>query len=367
MLKKGSSMKNAAEDRYNHLLSQILLGRDKGVLNSPDFLSLVATEDELSAFIEFANLNHVVVRSLEAVSTDAIAGVSERTALYCATSLATEKQRISYAISFLEQISQKLEAAGCTAVVIKSLDHYPDLGSDLDMFSGGHERQIVAVMAKEFGAQVMPRSWGDRLAHKWNFSIPGLPEAVEIHVGCLGQTGEHLGLGRRVSERAMHREFEGHTFWVAALEERVMIMTLQRMYRHFYFRLCDIVDTKNLIEQNQLDYERLQRAAEPNGIWPGVATFLQVVAEYCQKYGAPLDLPKQVLAGAHSSGKGLVLKDHFLRIPMVPDAAGLFLRQMAHAGIRTDLRTIGRLSLLPALAAAALVSYKVSGDDKGIW
>src|ERR1700733_13346035 len=154
-VEKGLPMKNASEDRYNHLLSQILLGRHKGVLQSPDFLSLIATEEELSAFIEFANLNHVVVRALEAVSTDAIAGVSERAALFCAASLAKEKQRISHAISFLEQISQKLEAAGCTAVVIKSLDHYPDLGSDLDMFSGGDERQIVAVMAKEFSAQVM--------------------------------------------------------------------------------------------------------------------------------------------------------------------------------------------------------------------
>jgi hypothetical protein len=344
-----------------------VLGADLEVLHSPDFLSLIATEEELAGFIKFGHLHHVEVRALDLLPASAIAGVSERAAAFCANSLATEKQRISHAIAYLENISQKLDAACCPAVVIKSLDHYPDLGSDLDMYSSGDEKQIVAVMAAEFNAQLMPRSWGDRLAHKWNFSVPGLPEALEIHVGCLGQTGEHLDLGRRVLDRAMQREIEGHTFRVAAPEERVMIMTLQRMYRHFYFRLCDIVDTKNLIQQNLLDYDQLQRAAQPSGIWPGVATFLEVVAEYCNKYGTTLQLPQQVLSASRSSGKGLVLKDHFLRIPMIPDAAGLFLSQMSHAGSKIDLRTVGRLSLLPALATAALVSFKLTGDDKGIW
>jgi hypothetical protein len=31
------------------------------------------------------------------------------------------------------------------------------------------------------------------------------------------------------------------------------------------------------------------------------------------------------------------------------------------------LRTMARLTVLPGLAAAAMVSYKITGDDKGIW
>ena len=49
-------------------------------------------------------------------------------------------------------------------------------------------------MRTRFGAQIAERSWGDRLACKWNFIIPGLPEAVEIHMGRLGQTGEQVAL-----------------------------------------------------------------------------------------------------------------------------------------------------------------------------
>ena len=36
-----------------------------------------------------------------------------------------------------------------------------------------------------------------------------------------------------------------------------MISTLQRMYRHFYFRLCDIVDTAGLSEAGGIDLREI--------------------------------------------------------------------------------------------------------------
>ena len=358
---------NPSEDRYSKLLSQILLGRPSDYSGSEDFAAVVSSEKELAAFVAFANVHHVIVRALSELLENGSLTGKESAASLISVSLAAEKTRISTAINFLQKITQTLDSSGCPAVVIKSLDHYPDLGSDLDLFSNGEEQKIVSVMRSELGAEVLPRSWGDRIAHKWNFRIPGLPEAVEIHIGVLGQTGEHVNLARRVPQNAVRREIEGHNFRVAAPEERIMISTLQRMYRHFYFRLCDIIDSKTLIDSNQLDFDRLRKAALPNGVWPGVATYLQIVAEYARRYGAHVALPAEVLSAAHSSDHGLPLKAQFLRVPIVPDAAGLFLRQMAHAGSKTDLRTIARLTLLPGLAAAAMVAYKLTGDDKGIW
>ena len=52
-------------------------------------------------------------------------------------------------------------------------------------------------MQRRFDAQIAPQSWGDRLACKWNFIIPGLPDPVEIHMGRLGQTGEQRLLASR--------------------------------------------------------------------------------------------------------------------------------------------------------------------------
>jgi hypothetical protein len=277
-----------------------------------------------------------------------------------------EQRRIRHALRVLQAVGDALESTGCSAIVIKSLDHWPDIGSDLDLYTEGREEQVIGILQERFAAEVLPRSWGDRLAHKWNFKLPGLPEVIEVHVGCLGQTGEHLSLPRRVASRAVHRTVEGYTFRVPAREERVLITTLQRMYRHFYCRLCDIVDTARLIQGQELDYTILQLDAESSGIWPGVAAFLVMVADYVRAYGVELELPDEVVASA-TSGDPLRLRGDFLRISIVPKAAGLFFRQVVDAGAQRNLRTVSRLSLLPGLAAAAFVAHKITGNDKGIW
>jgi len=284
----------------------------------------------------------------------------------CAAALLQEQRRIRQALRVLEAVCDALESAGCSAIVIKSLDHWPDIGSDLDLYTEGREEQVIGILQERFAAEVLPRSWGDRLAHKWNFKLPGLPEAIEVHVGCLGQTGEHLDLAYRVARRAIPRTVAGHTFRVPATEERVLITTLQRMYRHFYCRLCDIVDTTKLIQSQELDYVLLRSAAESCGIWPGVAAFLNTVADYARGYGVDLELPAGVISSA-SQEHALQLRGDFLRISIVPKAAGLFFRQVVDAGAQRNLRTVSRLSLLPGLAAAAFVAHKITGNDKGIW
>ncbi len=358
--------------RYLHLLSQLLLGDPfdagpSGPALVPELRVLSGwDQDEVSRFLAFADLHHVLIRAIEALQSSALGAMSPRLLGQCATALAKEQERIRRALGALHPVCDALESAGCSAIVIKSLDHWPDIGSDLDLYTGGSQEQIVSFLTKEFAAEVLPRSWGDRLAHKWNFRLPGLAEAVEVHVGCLGQTGEHLNLARRVASRAVRRTVGGYTFRVAANEERVLITTLQRMYRHFYCRLCDIVDTTKLIQAQELDYIGLRAAAESSGIWPGVATFLVVVAEYARVYGTELELPRTVVSSA-TKGDALQLRGDFLRISIVPQAAGLFLRQVLYAGTQNNLRTVSRLSLLPALAAAAFVAYKFTGNDKGIW
>jgi hypothetical protein len=322
-------------------------------------------DDEVSRFLAFADLHHVLVRALDALRSSNVGTKSLHLSNQCAPALAKEQARISHALCVLEAVCDELKSEGCSAIVIKSLDHWPDIGSDLDLYTEGRQEQISSILSEKFAAELLPRSWGDHLAHKWNFRLPGLPEAIEVHMGCLGQAGEHLNLARRVADRAVRRTVADHTFHVAASEERVLITTLQRMYRHFYCRLCDIVDTAKLIQAWELDYTILRDAAESSGIWPGVAAFLTAVAQYARCYGVELELPAEVISS--TKGDALQLRGDFLRIPIVPEAAGLFLRQVFHAGAQRNLRTLGRLCLLPGLAAAAFVAFKITGDDKGVW
>jgi hypothetical protein len=331
-------------------------------------LTHVASLDaaQRAEFLELADSHHVVVRALRSVA----AGTQDKIGLqqWIAEALATERARIQNALRFLDRICHELEGAGCPTTVMKSLDHGEDLGNDLDLYSSADERAIRDVFVHKLGAHVEPRSWGDRLAHKWNFCLPGLRESVEVHCQRLGQTGEHVALAKRFITRRVQRRLGEYTFPVPAPEERIIVSTLQRMYRHFYFRVCDIVNTATLVQSGELDYAELQHVAELGGIWPGVATYLAIVSDYVKQYrGKWLDLPQSVLKAARFGGEKLYVLRRFLRVPLLPQGAELYTKQVASTALRGDLLATFRLSLLPPLAAAASVAFKLTGNDKGIW
>jgi putative nucleotidyltransferase-like protein len=337
----------------------------ESVYSDVEYLSTL-NESELSEFLRVADIHHVSVRALQVVANAANTLGHSRLSQWCESILATEHARIERAIGFLERICRGLEAAGCKVSVIKSLDHWPDLGSDLDLYTSGDEHTVARVMTQEFKAEQEARSWGDRLANKWNFSVPGLPELVEIHVQYLGQTGEHKLMARRVVERSVTKELNGHIFRVPAPEERVVISTLQRMYRHFYFRLCDMADFASLLQTQAIDFVELRRAADVGGIWPGVATFLALVSDYVNRYGGKAGVPAEVVASSCSPNIRVQARGDFLRVPMLP-AASLYGSQLLNASRHRDLRAMCRLPLLPPLAVSALVAFRLTGSDKGIW
>ena len=339
------------------ILSRLLFGErnaDSGITQ--------ISRDERQDLLTLANTNHVLVRGLE-VAVNILPDAE-----WALAALEAERGRITNAISFLHEICGTFQEAGYEILVIKSLDHWPDLGSDLDLYTSADAEEVLQLMRRRFHAQSAPRSWGDRLGHKWNFLTPGLPEAVEIHVGRLGQTGEQITLASRLVGRGRSLRIADYAFPVPAASDRLMISTLQRMYRHFYFRLCDILDTATLAEAGAIDYQDLRFSAKDAGIWEGMATYLAIVSDYLKRWrGLGLDLPDFVLASARFGGAEVYFSRGFLRVPIVPQSARLYGTQLTSLLCKRELHSSARLGLLPWLAAAAAVGQKITGSDKGIW
>jgi hypothetical protein len=365
------SIKPHSSDDAMSLLSHLLLQPGEG-----EGLSVSAAQREIAEMskegfeilIELANTNHVIVRGLEVFLRMARGAQQETPAEWAASALEAERGRIENALSFLHAICAAFAEEGYDATVIKSLDHWPDLGSDLDLYTSVDSEEICRFMSRRFEARMAARSWGDRLARKWNFLIPGLPEAVEIHMGRLGQTGEQVPIASWLPARARWAVIGDYRFRVSAASDRVMISTLQRMYRHFYFRLCDIVDTADLAASGAIDYDDLRSSALTAGIWEGVATYLAIVSDYLRQYrGSGLELPDFVTAAARFGGKEVYFGRGFLRIPIMPQSARLYGSQLTGLLRRRELHNGARLGLLPWLATAAVVGQKITGSDKGIW
>lgn len=326
------------------------------------------TPQQRQDFADLADSNHVVLRAFEVINRVAGNRGDGNLQAWAVGVLASERARIAKALDHLQPVCEALEEADCPTTVMKTLDHWPDLGNDLDLVSTGRRADIVRVFTQKFGARVEARSWGDRLASKWNFTLPGLRESIETHIGRLGQTGEHTRLARRFVDRRVILQVNGHQFFVPAPEERIFAATLQRMYRHFYFRVCDILNAAALVESDKINFVELHKAAEQAGIWAGVASFLNIVSEYVKQYrGTALNLPQALVAAAALGADQMYTRGRFLRVPIVPYGAKLFARQITQTAMRGDVPATLRLSLLPPLASAAAVATKITGSDKGVW
>jgi hypothetical protein len=351
-------------NRNIQLLSELVFVRS--VENREPLSALgVADLPELEAL---AMSNHVILRAFEPLQQIFTTLGNNDGAEWVENAIHREHSRIDHGLSFLDQICATLESSGCPVTVIKSLDHWPDLGSDLDLYTDADAARVVEVMRSRFTAKLADRSWGDRLANKWNFIVPGLPELVEVHAGRLGQTGEQTAVTRSVASRARQAEVGGHMFRVTAPEDRIVISTLQRMYRHFYIRLCDIVDNARLLDSHGVDFAYLRSLGLRTGLWEGIATYLNIISEYVEAYrddGVPL--PAFVTRAAKFGSDQLGFRRNFLRVPILPHSVKLYASELKTLLLQGEVRNSFRLSLLPCLATAAALEQKITGSDKGIW
>lgn len=355
-------------------LSRLLLSPETVTGFNQESRASLATEwlsiprSEFDSLVALADTNHVLIRALSVFREITYQAGDELRTEWADASLNAEKARIKRALPYLSDICAAFTHHQLPVAVIKSLDHLPDLGSDLDLYTTATPEQVIVLMKQEFGARIASRSWGDRLACKWNFIVPGLPELVEIHVGRLGQTGEQFAIADSLIERSRMVTVGELRFRVPSISDRLMISTLQRMYRHFYFRLCDIVDSAQLVKSGSIDYGDLHTAAVRAGIWEGVATYLAIVSHYVNRYQeTSLEIPSSVLASARFSGREVFFAKDFLRVPLLPQSAMLYGSQLAGVLRRRQFQSGARLSLLPWLATAALVGQKITGSDKGVW
>ena len=265
-----------------HALSSLTLEDQPNRAVFAEVSALGSSERE--SFVKLANTHHVTIRALQSLLNGAIELGFVELADWARASLAVEKSRVGSAVQTLADVCDALESAGCPTTVIKSLDHWPDAGRDFDLYTSAEMAAVKAVLCGKFQASVLPRSWGDCLANKCSFNLPGLDRTIEMHSGRLGQAGEHVELAGRVERRRILRQIEGRTFHVPAPEEQLMAATLQRMYRHMFFRICEFANTAPLVDCNLIDYRELSAAAKRTGVWPGVATFLAIVCDYVGRY-----------------------------------------------------------------------------------
>ena len=102
--------------------------------------------DEFDSLVSLASTNHVIVRGFEVFVRIAQQEGNNPRLEWAQEALRVEQARIANAISFLEEICAAFDEEKCDVTVIKSLDHWPDLGSDLDLYTNATSDNVISLM-----------------------------------------------------------------------------------------------------------------------------------------------------------------------------------------------------------------------------
>src|SRR5579859_6605905 len=94
-----------------------------------------AGPEQWAKLFALSESHHVVLRAFEPLEQIAREEGYGDLAQWCSETLAHEHARIAKALEFLDAICVKLEGAGIQITVMKSLDHWPDIGNDLDLYT----------------------------------------------------------------------------------------------------------------------------------------------------------------------------------------------------------------------------------------
>ncbi len=193
----------------------------------------------------------------------------------------------------------------------------------------------------------------DRLAGKWNFNIPGLPESVEVHVGRLGQTGEHVGWADGIPRRSVQVQRAQYVFRVASAgrpadDFHIAAHVPALLFSALRYRgQCTIAGKLKCGLHSPADIFRVI------WIWKGVATYLVLVSDYVKRFrGEAVALPPTVRASATFGGEKLTFARDFLRIPIVPESVSLY---------TTELRTLAQHGELKANPPPQFAAVSCSG------
>src|SRR5215469_6576148 len=107
------------------------------------------TREQSQDFLDLADSNHVVIRVFEVINRIAGNRGNRDLQAWAVGVLTTERARIVNALAQLKPVCNALEEADCPTTVMKTLDHWPDLGNDLDLVSTGHRAEIVRVFTQD--------------------------------------------------------------------------------------------------------------------------------------------------------------------------------------------------------------------------
>lgn len=260
-------MKLKTPEFYRGILLNILLG------NTPEAPSEADNFDHAD-FMDMAEKNVCSIRSfewLEKIGGDVKPELRKK--------IDDERGRIARTMELIEDIDKALSHEGIACMFPKAMQHYPDMGHDIDILVADESRRSDrAVSAVVHAMKPAAGSIPNYVAGKTSYEIPGFSTSIEIHHARLGMFGEYSDLASAMFARGIPAG-GGHNFKIPRAEDALILCVIQRMYAHFCVRVTDAANFILISSSPKTDMRHVFSTAKRYGIIHGLSMFGRLAAQ----------------------------------------------------------------------------------------
>jgi len=275
-----------------------------------------------------------------------------------------EKKRLKKAIEIIGKVTEEFEGNGLSIMVIKTLDNYPDLGHDIDFYTNAPVEEIDHIFIDKFKAKLISPTLSDKIARKRNYKIGDYP-TLEIHCSRLGQVGEENNLAKDLVLNREEITIDGVTTYVPKIEFRILLTVLQRMYRHFNIRICDIYNTLTFAKNENIDWDWLKKLSLKYGVWNGVKLYMNYVQKVAEYYDIELSTIKKVFKN-NNWPRYIEDRNMLFRFPLISTGVYLYFTKVVANFRRLNFYNVVRTSLVIPLSLAHYFYVKLIGKSR-VW
>ncbi len=296
-------------------------------------------------FFDVLRKNKIMLRTYRALTDKNLIGENK----LAKRIVAHEENRIKTNIEIIEEVFHVFNNEKKTLLLIKTIDNYPDFGHDLDFYI--HEKNVDKLMDQHFQVKREKRTFFEVLANKRNYVIRrnNYKVLLEFHCKKIGQCGEdNLLLNDLVNNRVEY-SLNQIPIVIPRLEHRIIMRVMQRMYRHFNFRICDIVNTVNEIKSNTIDWDYLISISKHMYIYEGVADFLSYIQQVCLYFDCPLDIKASILEDGKVNQAKFSYDNKLLNMPVFSQSFKMYFYKFLKSFGKINLVALKILFLIPFL------------------
>ncbi|MDB4349545.1 thymidylate kinase [Omnitrophica bacterium] len=277
------------------------------------------------------------------------------------STLNSEKKRVNKALEIIDRITIDFEKKGHRVMAIKTFDNYPDLGHDIDLYTDAPIEIINNILVGSHKARLEEPNLAEKISTKKNYKIQGYP-TLEVHCSRLGELGEENLLANDLLLNSEKIELEGRTAYVPKPEYKILLCVLQRIYRHFNIRICDVYNTITFINSGLIDCTYLKEISIKYGIWEGVSLYLGYVRKIASYYGIRFNLNGDL--ETKDWPESIKDKNMHFRFPLLSTGVNVYWKKIVNETKRQNLYGLSRLSLVGPLSLAHYISVKLLGKSK---